>query len=356
VGALLLGVILALFVALAVRFAAAWRRDVPYAGAHLVALSLLFLMAGNDALLLGGAYDGLYLLDVGFLGPVAAVAYALSGRVVDESRGLADLRKRLEHEVAARTAELTASREALLRAEKLAALGQFSAGVSHEVANPTAVLSANLRYLADTLRPGAPAPADVRECLGESREAVERIAQVTRQLLDASRSAAAPTAPGARLAVTAAVQRALEATGALEGHDVEAAVDPGLAALAPLDGLQRVLEQLLDNAARAIRPGRRGRIRVRAEAVGGLVRIAVEDDGTGMSEETLRRAFDPFYSTRAFGTGRGMGLSVSRGLAQSMGGDLRLESLPERGTRAVLEVPLADGAPEEAAGGGGRAD
>jgi len=61
----------------------------------------------------------------------------------------------------------------------------------------------------------------------------------------------------------------------------------------------------------------------------------------GMTEETLRRAFDPYFSTRPFGTGRGLGLAVSRGLVQSMRGDLRLESAPGRGTRATLELPLA---------------
>jgi signal transduction histidine kinase len=70
----------------------------------------------------------------------------------------------------------------------------------------------------------------------------------------------------------------------------------------------------------------------------------VEDDGVGMSEETLRRAFDPFFSTRAFGTGTGLGLAVARGLIQSMRGDLRLESAPGRGTRAIVELPLADAA------------
>jgi signal transduction histidine kinase len=263
--------------------------------------------------------------------------------VVDESRSLADLRRHLEQEVAARTAELTASQAALLRAEKLASLGQFSAGVSHEVANPAAVVSANLRYLEEALQGGAAPPADALECLAESREAVDQIALVTRQLLDASRFAAAPVSPGARVPVAEAVARARAGSGRLlEGHRVEVEVAPGLAAVAQLDVLARVLEQLLDNAARAVRPGRPGAIAIRAAASLGRARIVVEDDGVGMSEETLRRAFDPYFSTRPFGTGRGLGLAVARGLVHSMRGDLRLESAPGRGTRAIVEVPLAE--------------
>ncbi len=345
-GAAALIVVLLLFLAITARFARAWWRGVPFAGIHFTAMGVLFAMVVNDILLAAGVFHGLYLLDLGFLAPVAAVTYVLSSRVVDESRGLAELRRHLEQEIAARTVELTESQAALLRAEKLASLGQFSAGVSHEVANPAAVLSANLRYLEDALQGGASPPADALECLAESREAVDQIALVTRQLLDASRFAAAPVAAGARVPVAEAVARARAGSGRLlEGHRIEVEIAPDLAAVAQLDLLARVLEQLLDNAARAVRPGRPGAIAVRAAASLGRARIVVEDDGVGMSEETLRRAFDPYFSTRPFGTGRGLGLAVARGLVHSMRGDLRLESAPGRGTRAIVEVPLAEPLP-----------
>jgi signal transduction histidine kinase len=341
-GLAVIGLLGAAMLVIAGRFLAAWRRGVAYAGVHLLAMLLVFLMAVNDGLTLAGVLRGVYLLDFGFLGPVAAVTYALSGRVVEESRTLAELWRQLEHTVEERTSQLTHSRDALYRAEKLAALGQFSAGVSHEVSNPAAVVAANLRYLEEALLAGPP-PADARECLAESREAVERIARLTRQLLDASRLASAPHAQGGRLVLAEVVAEVVAAAGPrLAGRTVSVAVPLDLVALGQEQSLARVLDGLLDNAVRSLRPGAAGQVAVRGERALGRARLVVEDDGVGMSEETLSRAFDPFFSTRAFGTGSGLGLAVARGLVQAMRGDLRLESAPGRGTRAIVELPLAE--------------
>ncbi len=329
------------FLAVAARFVAAWRRGVPRAGLHVAVFAVLLAMGVNDGLVMLELYPGFYMVDLGFLGPVAAITYTFSGRVVAESRALADLRGQLERAVAERTAELERSREALFRAEKLAALGQFSAGVSHEVSNPAAVLAANLRYLEESLLAGG-APADAAECLAESREAVERISRLTRQLLDASRLASAPSAQAARVEVREVVDEALaRLEPRLAGRPVEVQVEGGLYALGQQQALAQVLDRLLDNAVRSLRPGA-GRLAVTGERALGRARLVVEDDGVGMTEATLGRAFDPFFSTRAFGTGKGMGLAVARGLVQSMRGDLMLESAPGRGTRAILELPLAE--------------
>jgi signal transduction histidine kinase len=341
VGMAVTAVPLLMFVVLGTRFALAWLHGVRYAGLHVAALGVLLLMALNDALVLARVLDGLYLLDVGFLVPVAAVTFALSGRVVDDARSLARLREILERTVEARTSELGASREALLRAEKLAALGQFSAGVSHEVSSPAAVVAANLRYLEAALREGGP-PPDALECLAESGEAIDQIIRLTRQLLDASRLAAAPDGPGAHLALAPAVQAAIAQAGPhLAGHEVSVEVPAELQVLGQAELLAQVLDRLLDNAARAIPAGRCGRITLRAERTLGRVRLLIDDDGEGMTPAVLARAFDPFFSTRQEGEGRGLGLAVARGLLQSLRGDLRLESTPGRGTRAIVELTAA---------------
>jgi CheY-like chemotaxis protein len=80
---------------------------------------------------------------------------------------------------------------------------------------------------------------------------------------------------------------------------------------------------------------------VRAEPYAQNVRIVVEDNGTGMEPEVMRRAFEPFFTTKPFGSGTGLGLAVSRGLVASLGGDLRLESEPGKGTRAIVELARA---------------
>src|SRR6266511_2372758 len=129
------------------RFARAWRRGLPNAGVQFLALVFLLVLGVNDLLVMSDVYQGPYLSDIAFLLPIAAVGYVLTTRFVEDSRAHQALRRDLEHQVAERTAELGQAQAALHRAEKLAALGQFAAGVAHEVNNPACVVSANLSYI-----------------------------------------------------------------------------------------------------------------------------------------------------------------------------------------------------------------
>ncbi len=90
---------------------------------------------------------------------------------------------------------------------------------------------------------------------------------------------------------------------------------------------------------------RAGRILVRAERLHDSVRISVVDDGVGMAPEVLRRAFEPFFTTRRAGHGMGLGLSVARGLVEGHGGTMWLESEPGVGTAAHVNLPDAPSQP-----------
>jgi signal transduction histidine kinase len=107
------------------------------------------------------------------------------------------------------------------------------------------------------------------------------------------------------------------------------------------EALEHVLETLVTNAGDALAGERAGWIGIRTERRGERVRIVVSDDGVGMAPEILRRAFDPFFTTKPVGRGTGLGLPVARGLVESAGGTLWLESAPGSGTRAVIELPDA---------------
>ena len=105
----------------------------------------------------------------------------------------------------------------------------------------------------------------------------------------------------------------------------------------------QVLVNLVVNAVQAIPDHRAdGRVVLRAETEGDRVRMVVEDNGAGIEPDVLRRVFEPFFTTKPFGSGTGLGLAVSRGLVASLGGDLRLESRPGQGTRAVVELARAE--------------
>ncbi len=326
------------------RFFAAWRRGVPYAGLHCAALSFLLAMGASDSLVLVGLYRLPYLVDLGFLVPIAAVAYALTSRFVADAQALHSLRQDLEREVADRTADLGRAQEALHRAEKLAALGQFAAGVAHEVNNPAAVVKANLHYLTEV--EAQDLTDDGRQALRESVQAMQRIGSIVRQLLDAGRLAAHAEKAGS-IAMRPVADEAARVARTRFGARVRIVneVPDGLHAAGQETLLVQVLVNLVVNAAQAIPEGRPGLITVGGEQAGERVRMVVEDNGSGMAPDLLRRVFEPFFTTKPFGSGTGLGLAVSRGLLAGVGGDLRLESKVGVGTRAIVELSAA-GAPE----------
>lgn len=322
------------------RLVSAWRQEVLGAGRVALAFAVLFLFGLNDALAASGVAPLPYLLDVGFVAPIGAVAWGLTRRFVADAKQLHALRGQLESLVHERTRELARAEEALHQAEKLAALGQFAAGVAHEVNNPASVVTANLRYLAETAAEGG-APAEAQASIRESLEAMQRINALVRRLVDAGRLAAAPPAPGAA-SVASVIEEALAAARARMGERIAftARVEAGAKVALPGEVLGEILGALLHNAGDAIPTGRRGLVEVVVErADEGTLRLTVQDDGTGMAPEVARRAFEPFFTTKGEGRGSGLGLPVARALAERHGGVLRLDSQRGQGTRAVLEFP-----------------
>jgi signal transduction histidine kinase len=336
---LVFGIVAAASVVL--RFVGAWRRGVRVAGLHALALGIALLLGLNDALVTSGVFTAPFLLDLGLVLPLATVTWALTERIASDARAVHGLRERLDRLVDERTRDLARTQEALVLSERLASLGHFAAGVAHEVNNPASVVSANLRYLADHLDGGTP-PPDASDSLRDALDSMTRINDLVRRLVDAGRLAGAPRRP-ASTSVAESVRQALAEARARAGDRVrfQESVPGDLHVDAKREVLQQVLGHLLANAAEAVPEGRGGRVEVRAERAPAGVRIVVEDDGVGMPPEVLQRVFEPFFSTRPPGRGSGLGLPISRSLAESHGGDLRLESEPGKGTRALLDLPEA---------------
>jgi len=325
-------------VLLLVRLAHAWRTGASHAGLTAVAFAVLLLFGANDALASAGR-DLPFLLDTGVSVPVLAMGWVITSRFVDSARELERLRGHLLADVEARTRDLAAALDALHQGEKLVALGQFASGVAHEVNSPAAVVTTNLRYLAESRGAGA-FPPDADEVLDDALAAMKRINDLVRRLVDAGRIAAVPVGVSS-FALADVVLKAAGDTRLRGGERiaVTVAVPPGVAVRARRESLEVVLASLLANAAEAIPAGRAGRIEIRVQREDGNVRITISDDGVGMGPEILRRAFDPFFTTRPAGSGAGLGLAVARGLVEGYGGSLRLESVPGAGTTAIVELP-----------------
>jgi len=339
-GLLLYAVIFSACLLVVARFVRAGRRGVAHAWLHALAMTGLLAMGANDGLATARVVSTPFLMDIGFLLPLAALAWSQADRFVADAVSLQALRQRLEGLVEERTLELAATQQALHQAEKLASLGQFAAGVAHQVNNPAAVVQASLNYIAR----GAPRgeyPEDVAEVLDEARAAMQRIAQLVRQLVDAGRLAGGTVKTGP-CQVAPAVELVLSEGRARAGSHVSltARVAPDLVVRARAEELHQILSALVSNAVAAVPAGRPGRVEVVAlSGPAGEAIIQVADDGVGMPPEVLRKAFEPFFTTRPEGKGAGLGLAVARALAEGMGGSLVLESAPGAGTRARLDLP-----------------
>jgi signal transduction histidine kinase len=324
-----------------VRIAQGWRRGVGPALSLLLALGAAIIGSGLDYLVRADAISGPHVAGISAVLPVATAAWLLLVRFVADADALQALRDRLEGLVEARTRDLAETHAALLQAEKLAALGQFAAGVAHEVNNPASVVTANLSLLSTSLGAGTvEGEGEAKEIVAESLEAMRRINELVRKLLDAGRLADLPPGTG-NVALAPTVSRAIEElrARALARVEVASGVPEDLLVCGGREAVGRIVGNLLANAVESIPIGRGGRVQVSARPEGSMVRMIIQDDGGGMSTDVLRRAFDPFFTTKPQGRGSGLGLPITRGLVEGIGGQIWLESEPGKGTLAVVEFP-----------------
>ena len=251
----------------------------------------------------------------------------------------------LERKVEERTAELRRSneelrqtihvlrrtRQQLVVAEKLAALGELTAGVAHEINNPTAVMLGNLDNIVAELGPAA---EPVREELDLVIQQIYRIKDIVNRLLQYAR----PDEYAGYLAivdVNEQVQTCLQLVEHLRKRKSwDLALD--LRAATPIEinpqELQQVLVNLLVNAIHAL-PARGGRLQVESRDWDerGVV-LRVRDNGHGIPADELDQIFNPFYTTKAQGQGTGLGLSISYSLVRRYGGLITVESREGEGT------------------------
>jgi signal transduction histidine kinase len=240
------------------------------------------------------------------------------------------------------TADLREHQTRLLQAEKMASLGRLAAGVAHEINNPLGVILGYAGILAKDPRIEASLRQDAAAIEEEARQAK----RIVDELLNFSRPAAlSEESLDAAEALGAAAERARRSVGTgVVTVQCETEGAP-LRVRADADRLRQVLDNLTRNAIEAMPEGGFLRLRGRrgADALpdeAGRVILEVEDTGCGMTEEQRRRAFDPFYSTKAAGTG--LGLSIAYSIVQAHRGQITVRSAPGRGAVFTIALPAAD--------------
>lgn len=226
--------------------------------------------------------------------------------------------------------------EGLLRTERLATAGALAAGVAHEVNNPLAAVSS----LVQTAR-GRTDDARARELLDQAVGEMERVAGVLRDLMELARPRPSTRRRCEANAIVDAAIRILRYDRRFRGVAIDARLAPDLPALeaADPDRLQQIVLNLLLNARDAIDGVPDGRIAVATLASPAGVTVEIADTGRGIAREHLDRIGEPFFTTKAAGSGTGLGLAVCRDIVRDHGGTMRIASEVGAGTRVLIELP-----------------
>jgi two-component system sensor histidine kinase RegB len=234
-----------------------------------------------------------------------------------------------------RERELSASRAAAARSERLAALFALGAGAAHELATPLSTIRTAALELERTLGGDPNTPTVAASYVGVMRREVERCTAV----LDGLSGRAASTSAGDMGIDLASllndVKRRL-GDAVAQRLDVSVPAAPRLVNV-PGEPLCQVLVALVRNAFDASAPGQRVALAITQDP---MLRVEVTDQGRGMTPEESARAGEPFFTTKAPGAGLGLGLFLARAFADQMGGSLRWRSAPGQGTSVVLDVPV----------------
>jgi PAS domain S-box-containing protein len=240
-------------------------------------------------------------------------------------------------------AEREELRKRLTQSEKLAALGQFVAGIAHELNNP---LQGVLGHL-ELMRATGAFPKQLRREVQTIYREADRAAKIVRNLLVfagsrrlARRAVSLTGVLQKVLALRAPAQRAADIEVVRHYQDSLPRVqsDPLL--------LHQVFLNMVMNAEHAIQAtGAGGRIEIttRLAPNGARIVATVRDTGTGIPEDTLSRIFEPFYTTKEVGKGTGLGLAIAYGIVQEHGGHISAANHPEGGAVFTVELPVAAG-------------
>jgi two-component system, NtrC family, sensor kinase len=272
----------------------------------------------------------------------------LAGRFNDMSRSLGErensiieLNRSLEQKVQLRTAELeeknrllVRTREELLRVEKLAAIGELAAGVAHEINNPMAIIRGNT----ELLQLSVPEDASNREEVDTIFQQVKRVERIVSNLQKFARREQREMGP-VRLndllhEIVAQIRHQVPLDGikVVESYSGEVEVVEGDG-----DQLRQVFTNLVLNGVQAMPGG--GVLTLHSAAVAGadLYEVHISDTGVGIVQENLSQVFNPFFTTKA--TGTGLGLSVSYGIIREHGGSIDVNSVPGSGSTFSVVLP-----------------
>ena len=231
----------------------------------------------------------------------------------------------------------------MIVADRLASLGELAASIAHEINNPLAVISESAGWLRSRLDRNDMSPEElhgsVRRALDKIDSAVDRAARISHNFLHFSRAPDTAVRKVDLGELAAEVRELMMRPAASSNVEIRTDLAPVGAAIIDTDPFQlrQVLLNLVTNAVQAI--GRNGRVELELASDPTQMSIAVVDNGPGIAEEHLERIFEPFFTTKKEGHGTGLGLAVSRGIVEKLGGRLEVENRPGKGCTFRVVLP-----------------
>ncbi len=256
-----------------------------------------------------------------------------AGNYVGALACVADIteRKRMEE-------EKQRMEEQLLLAGRLAAVGELSAGVAHELNNPIAAIQG----FAQLLTGRNDLDETMKNDLGIIYREAQRAAKITQNLLSFARRHEPEKHP---ISINDVIENILEMQAHLmkvNNIELEVELDPDLPkTMADFHQMQQVFMNIVNNAEQAmLETHGKSRLLIKTQRSGKMVQITFADNGPGISEENLKRIFDPFFTTKEVGKGTGLGLSICYGLVAAHGGRIYARSKLGQGATVVVEMPI----------------
>jgi two-component system, NtrC family, sensor kinase len=233
--------------------------------------------------------------------------------------------------------------EQLIQAHKLAAFGQLSSGVAHEINNPLAIINEEAGWLQDLLNKEESRDFvygdDFKDALGIIAQQVRRCGDITGKLLSFAENMESHIRKMDLNAVLDEVVGIMETNAQMSNIAIERVFDPNLPTIFSDSSLLRQLFlNLINNALDAVE--RDGHIVITTRREEDKIEITVADDGCGIPKDHLHRVFEPFFTTKPPGKGTGLGLSICYGIVTKLGGTITVESTVAKGATFTVTLPL----------------
>jgi signal transduction histidine kinase len=248
-------------------------------------------------------------------------------------------RKRAEERLMNTLRELEETKDMLIQSEKLATIGQLTAGIAHEILNPVNIVSMRLQMLNHS----EDLSDDVKKSLNICKKQLDRISEITSNLGQFSRLSEQNITMNNLNKIIEEILNLYAPQFKMEdiGIDIQYHPEPLLIPL-DKDKIQQVILNIISNAVAAMSEQKTRMLRIKTNPTpsGDSIQVIISDTGPGVDDSHINKVFDPFFTTRDPGKGVGLGLYISYGIIKDHGGEIWVKNNTRGGTSFIIELPV----------------